>query len=459
MDAMPPPPATSTNALWKPAVALLLSPLLALLWIRAFALVPLGVLHSLAHGIAAWALGVGVRPQLGFGPVVWRLTRLDLGVLPGTSVHLDPGAPRTRQLGVLAAGPLATLVLGGLVPIALFAMARLSEPVVAPVIGGVSVEGPAALAGLRAGDRVRSVDGRVTGSWDEAAPALVEGGRVELERDGATVRLDVPALGERPGLWSERAAPVVAVDPGGAWARSGVRSGDRVLALDGVAVDTWSDAFLQAPGATSVRLSRDGEVLELPLEAGLAGIEHADRLLGRVLPGSAAERGGLRGGDRVLTVSGHRVRDWDELGRTVREAPDGPLLLEIDREGTRLELWVEPDVVRIDGTAARVLGLERHPDLFLPAETAPPPSPARAVSLAMGDLASALVPLQRMAAMRVEAVRGPVVVSRATAGPASLWRWIATMVANGSALLLLYNLLPLPGSDLLAGLLLLRRAR
>ena len=68
-------------------------------------------------------------------------------------------------------------------------------PPLAPVLGGVSPEGPAARAGLRAGDRILAVGDRSVRLWDEVVAEIEArpGARVTLtlERDGRVLKLPV----------------------------------------------------------------------------------------------------------------------------------------------------------------------------------------------------------------------------------------------------------------------------
>lgn len=62
----------------------------------------------------------------------------------------------------------------------------------------------------------------------------------------------------------------------------------------------------------------------------------------RVAPGSSAARGGLRVGDRILTVNDQAVDRAGQVIRRVRLQPDGdPLRLSIEREGRQLRLDIQ----------------------------------------------------------------------------------------------------------------------
>ncbi len=66
-------------------------------------------------------------------------------------------------------------------------------------------------------------------------------------------------------------------------------------------------------------------------------------VVGPVDPGSAAERAGLRSGDRVLAVGGAPVGSWDDVLDRVDDSGGRALPVEVERNGQRLALTVAPE--------------------------------------------------------------------------------------------------------------------
>ncbi|MBE3593846.1 MAG: site-2 protease family protein [Candidatus Carbobacillus altaicus] len=113
-------------------------------------------------------------------------------------------APRDRQFGsktimqrflTLLAGPLANILLSMVLFTVLAAMngVQTYEPVVGSVVSGM----PAELAGLKAGDKIVSLNGKPVNSWVELQ-SLVAGHpgqtlKLVIERDGAQYTIDVTA--------------------------------------------------------------------------------------------------------------------------------------------------------------------------------------------------------------------------------------------------------------------------
>jgi regulator of sigma E protease len=63
--------------------------------------------------------------------------------------------------------------------------------------------------------------------------------------------------------------------------------------------------------------------------------------IARVAAGSAAERGGMRAGDRILTVDGERTDTWDEAEIAVKLRPNRAIPVTIERDGRTLALNVQ----------------------------------------------------------------------------------------------------------------------
>jgi len=82
-------------------------------------------------------------------------------------------------------------------------------------------------------------------------------------------------------------------------------------------------------------------------------------VLGEVMPGSAAERAGLREGDEVLRVGGVDVVDGSRLRELIRASVRGHEPLEqvwrVERAGSLIDVAVRPDVVRdASGSVGRI---------------------------------------------------------------------------------------------------------
>ena len=258
------------------------------------------VVHEYGHYRVAVACGVRVlRFSIGFGRVLWRRqprpdgTEFVVCALPfgGYVRMLDEreGDVAAAELGrafnrkplwqralIVAAGPAANLLLA----VVLYAAAHwigVDEPKALlgpPVAGSVADR-----AGMRAGEWVRawSSDGSewhdvrsLTDLRWQVTQSMLHGDDIDLlvsSREGRGQRrlhLELAPLAsgdvdaktmQKIGLGNPWSEPVLGdVKAGGAGAAAGLKTGDRILAIDGVAIDDASQAreAIRASGKTGV---------------------------------------------------------------------------------------------------------------------------------------------------------------------------------------------------------------
>ncbi|SED04359.1 site-2 protease. Metallo peptidase. MEROPS family M50B [Pseudomonas saponiphila] len=277
-------------------------------------LVALGVLvtfHEFGHFWVARRCGVKVlRFSVGFGmPLLrWhdrRGTEFVIAAIPlGGYVkmlderegevaveELDQSFNRKsvrQRIAIVAAGPIANFLLA---LVFFWGLAMLGSQQVRPVIGDVEAGSIAAQAGLAAGQEIIAIDGEPTTGWAAVNLQLVrrlgESGALQVlvREQGATAEsprqlvLDkwlkgadepdpIRSLGIRP--WRPALPPVLAeLDPKGPAQAAGLKSGDRLLALDGQPLNDWQqvvDWVRMHPGSKIVlQVERDGAQVEIPV--------------------------------------------------------------------------------------------------------------------------------------------------------------------------------------------------
>jgi hypothetical protein len=190
-------------------------------------------------------------------------------------------------------------------------------------------------------------------------PAAFEENDVAREASEAPSELPSPRLGV---TWDEDLArrqiiEVTQVDPSSPAELAGIHGGDRILKIGPDAIHSPSEireAVCAAPAETTVVIVHRGETasrtlpLHLPGEGHPIGIfcrvDAADPgcvVVTRVLPGSSAERAGVRVNDRIRKLGERAVSSPEDLaGLTGRQA--GPLALQVERDGIVESITVHP---------------------------------------------------------------------------------------------------------------------
>ena len=171
--------------------------------------------------------------------------------------------------------------------------------------------------------------------------------------------------------------PVVGdVTAGSIAAKAGLRSGDHIVAINGVQVSEQQDVVFGLLDAMSSRGDADltvrgsnGEARQVDLDVRSSAIRRQltalpqlfaglgfqfweppiPAQLGQVLAGGPAARAGLQQGDRVLSVDGHAVKNWDDLVALIAPHPGGTISITFERGGATHTVQVEVASVEAGG--------------------------------------------------------------------------------------------------------------
>lgn len=279
------------------------------------ALTILIAIHEFGHYWVARRLGVKVvRFSLGFGRVLWRRrataddTEFTLSLIPlggyvrmvdereGPVAAADlPRAfnrqPLRSRFAIVAAGPVFNFVLAVLLYWVVFLV---GETGVRPIVGEVPPQSLAANAGFVTGDEILSVGDAETPTWGETYGRILE------------EALDARQL------------PITV--------RAG--SGESVVRTVEIPAEIADD-----PEKLHERLGL------MPWQPDL------EPVVERIEPGSAAERAGLRSGDRILTADGQPITSWQHWVRYVRERPDVAIRVAVARGNGEARLLITPSPI------------------------------------------------------------------------------------------------------------------
>lgn len=184
--------------------------------------------HELGHYLAARMMGVYVEVfSIGFGKKIasfhkwgteWKIAMIPLGgyvKMKGqndsdpTQVSPDDDSYTTKtpmqRIFILFAGPLANFVLAFVL---YFAIALGGPNILSPVIGAVSQDSPAFIAGVESNDTVRSINGITITTWKEMAEIIStsQGSlNLEVERDGfIEYKVLTPKITETTNIFNEQ---------------------------------------------------------------------------------------------------------------------------------------------------------------------------------------------------------------------------------------------------------------
>ena len=390
-------------------------------------LVSLGVLvtfHEFGHYWVARRCGVDVlRFSVGFGKPLWSRhdrhgTEFAIAAIPlgGYVKMLDEregDVPVDRQahafnrqgvwrrIAIVAAGPVANLLLCVALLWMMFMVGRQDY---AAVVG--QAQGIAAEAGFQPGDRLLSVDGRELETWSEAAMALAGPAldrrdiEVAVEDAAGQARVHTLRLSQLPPDLDER----------------------RIAEQAGF---TWR--FMQAPARIDA-VAEDG-----------------------------AAAGVLLPGDLVLAVDGTRVDAASQVAPLVQTLGErgGTGMVEVDRGGERLALELTPRPSSDPQRAGRwELGIALAAPQAPAYDAVQRHGPLAAVPMALretGRLASdSLGMMWRMLTGQASAqnVSGPITIARAANASAERGLdWFLYFLALLSLSLAIVNLLPIPILD------------
>jgi regulator of sigma E protease len=289
------------------------------------ALAALIFVHELGHFLMARKAGVVVEKfSLGFGPKIWSYTSGDteyiLASIPlGGYVKMkgeDPAEElaETDKVGSFSAAPvksrLAIAFMGPLFNI-IFAIAiyivfyMIGTQTAGTTVGVVRTESPALAAGLKSGDKIIEVDGQKIRFWSEL---------LEIVHAAPGKKMDFLVERDETTLLNFNIAPVS---------------------------EEITDLF-----------GRKKKV-------GLIGITPLVRNIATVQKGSAAEKAGIKVGDKLISVDDTPIRGWSDLKPSAMDKPGIELAFKISRDGVEqvVKLTPEAKTVKDENGKDTVVGL------------------------------------------------------------------------------------------------------
>ncbi|TLP78420.1 sigma E protease regulator RseP [Pseudomonas nitroreducens] len=308
-----------------------------------------------------------------------------------------------QRIAIVAAGPIANFLLAILF---FWVLAMLGSQQIKPIIGSVVANSPASVAGLASGQEVVAVDGEAVDGWSGVNLQLVR-------RLGETGEVSIAVLEQGSS------APAVHQVRISSW----LKSEDNPDPIGGLGIQPWRPAV--AP--VIAELDEKG-------------------------PAKAA---GLQIGDRLVSLDGKSVTDWQEVVTRVRAMPEGKVILGIERAGQREELALTlaakgEGKARTGYLGAGVAGGQWPPEMLREVSYGPVAAVGQALSRTWSMSLLTLDSLKKMVLgqLSVKNLSGPITIAKvagasAQSGVGDFLHFLAYLSISLGVL----NLLPIPVLD------------
>ena len=388
---------------------------------------PLIAIHEFGHYWVARRLGVKVLVySIGFGPrllkwqskksgIQYQLSALPLGGYvkmlderEGNVAEQDLPYAFNRQspwkrIAIVAAGPLINLLFA----IVLFWILFLpAQEQLNTRIGKVMPNTPAAQVDLRVGDKILSIDGQSTSTWEKLNYALVD-------RVGETGTVSI--LVDRTGTEKQFNLPI------------------KNFLKDS------SQSPLDILGFLPYRPMIPATVNELSADG-------------------AAIRQGMKVGDRIVAINQVAMKDWFDVVDVVQKSPEKLLNIDVMRQGKLVHLQIMPQGQRDNmGNTTGVLGVKSDvskitiPDAY---KQTIQYSPVQALGVAVdktaqlsGMIFHSITKMVR-GLIGLDNLSGPITIAKVAGQSAEMgWQTFISFMALMSVSLGILNLLPIPMLD------------
>jgi len=165
-------------------------------------------------------------------------------------------------------------------------------------------------------------------------------------------------------LGSQQVRPVVgAVESGSLAAQVGMAVDQEIVAVNGKPVSGWGEVNLQLvrrlgeSGQLDVTVREVGSSaerqLQIPLQNWLKGVEEPDPItalgirpwrpqiapvIAQLDPEGPAQAAGIQLGDRLISLNRQPLDDWQQVIDAVKVLPDATAVLEVERDGQRVDV-------------------------------------------------------------------------------------------------------------------------
>ena len=262
-------------------------------------------------------------------------------------------------------------------------------------------------------------------------------------------------------------------------AAASLNSGEVIQNIAGQPVKTWTDArwilleqSLENKTVTIEALSRDNELHVHTLSfAGIDSDPEMDILekiglgmfkpnipavIGEILPDSAAEKAGFKMNDKILSIDGVDMQDWEKVVTTVKASPNKSLQVKIERAQELRTIAVVPQQIKENNQSIGRLGASVKLDqntldaFVVKTQYTPLQSLEKGILKTWDTAIFSLKMLGRMIAgqVSIKGISGPVTIATFAGESASMGlSTFLSFLALVSISIGVLNLLPIPVLD------------
>jgi regulator of sigma E protease len=163
------------------------------------------------------------------------------------------------------------------------------------------------------------------------------------------------------------------IESGSPAAQANIHPGDLILRFGNQESPKWEDVefkVLTSPNETfPLEIERDGTILKTSLTTVAVGADRegyagwdpiAPGILESIEPGLPAEKAGLKPGDKIVEIDGHKALYFPNIVHTIQVSNGKPIALEIERQGKEFPITLQPVYREMMGEKRWWVGFRFH---------------------------------------------------------------------------------------------------
>ena len=307
-----------------------------------------------------------------------------------------------KRIAIVLAGPLANLLLAIVIYSILF---MLGVTVAKPIIGDVAANSLAAQASISKGEVIQKINDMAVDSWQDARWLLLK-----ASLDNKTIKIE--AINQNNELF------------------------EHTLSLGKISTNAEID-ILKIIGISEFRPS-------IPA------------IIGEILPSSAAQKAGFKANDKILSIDGVNILDWEQVVNIIQASPNKKLWFEVARANRILRIAAMPEQVEYNSEQIGRMGAAVKIDqkeldkLLIEINYSPLASLQKAVTKTWDTSIFSLKMLGKMLTGQVslKSISGPVTIADYAGKSANMGlKTFLSFLALVSISIGVLNLLPIPVLD------------